>query len=116
MGLPLYGKGKVVADTTNNGLYEIPVRPARGGGYTYLKDSLINKQGFVRHWDNISQAPYLFNKEKKIFITYDDEESIKIKCDYIRRYGLAGVMFWEYFSDKKLYLLEVLAREFGYGG
>lgn len=114
MGIGFYGKGKVVAGTGNNGLYEIPVRRAYGGGYTYLKDSLVNKKGYVRHWDKESKAPYLFNEQGKIFITYDDEESVKEKCNYIKKYNLAGAMFWEYFSDKKLYLLAVLNREFGY--
>lgn len=114
LGIGFYGKGKVVASTDNHGLYQIPVRPMFGGGYTFLKDSLINKKGFVRYYDAPSGAPYLFNAEKKIFITYDDEESVKRKCDFIKKNKLAGAMFWEYFSDKKLYLLNVLAEEFGY--
>lgn len=114
MGIGFYGKGKVVKSTDNHGLYQIPVRPMWGGGFTYLKDSLVNKKGFVRYWDNESGAPYLFNADKKIIIVYDDEESVKEKCDYIKKYQLAGAMFWEYFSDKKLYLLKVLDKGFGY--
>lgn len=114
MGLAFYSKGKVVKDADNNGLYQIPVRPMWGGGYTFLKDSLVDKKGFVRYWDDASKAPYLFNAEKKVFITYDDEESVKLKCDYVKERGLAGVMFWEYFSDSKLYLLKTINEEFGY--
>jgi chitinase len=114
MGIAFYGKGTIVKSTENNGLYQIPVKPVRGGGYTYLKDSVINKNGFVRYWDNASKAPYLFNADKKIFITYDDEESVKDKCDYIKKHKLAGAMFWEYSSDKKLYLLKVIDATFGY--
>lgn len=114
MGICFYGKGAVVIDTTNHGLYRIRIRPAFGGGYTHIKDSLVNQKGFVRYWDKDSQAPYLFNAEKKMLITYDDEQSVKLKCDYIRKYHLGGAMFWEYFSDRKLYLLNELASEFGY--
>jgi chitinase len=114
MGLGFYGKGKIVDSADNNGLYQLPVRGGSGGGYTYLKDSLVKKKGYVRYWDEESQAPYLFNNESKHFITYDDEESIKLKCDYIKEYGLAGAMFWTYFSDPKLYLLQVLNQELGY--
>ena len=114
IGIAFYGKGKVVESTANNGLYQIPVKGVRGGGYTYLKDSVVNQTGFVRYWDDESKAPYLFNADKKIFITYDDEQSVKVKCDYVKKYKLAGVMFWEYSSDKKLYLLKVINEQFGY--
>ncbi len=49
-----------------------------------------------------------------MFITYDDEKSIKEKCQYIKKNNLAGAMFWEYDDDKKEYLLDVIAREFNY--
>jgi chitinase len=114
MGIPFYGKGKVVESDANHGLYQVPVRPARGGGYTFLKDSLVNQKGFVRYWDDVSKAPYLFNAGKKTIIVYDDETSVKDKCGYIKKYKLGGAMFWTYFSDKKLYLLQVLDKEFGY--
>jgi chitinase len=114
MGLPFYGKGKTVESSENNGLYQIPEGRFRGGGYTYLKDSLVDRNGFVRYWDEASRAPYLFNADKKALIVYDDERSVKIKCDYIKKHKLAGAMFWEYFSDKKLYLLKTLNEAFGY--
>lgn len=114
MGIGFYGKGKVVESTDNNGLYQIPISTKSGGGYSFIKDSLLNKKGYVRYWDEESKAPYLFNKKEKHFITYDDEESVKLKCDYIQEHGLAGAMFWTYFSDPKLYLLKVLNKEFNY--
>lgn len=114
LGIGFYGKGQIVASAENHGLYQIPVRPMFGGGYTYLKDSLVNQKGFVRYWDAQSNAPFLFNAEKKIFITYDDEQSVQDKCDYVRKNKLAGMMFWEYFSDEKLYLLKLMATQFGY--
>jgi chitinase len=114
MGIAFYGKGKVVAGTDNNGLYQIPVKRTRAGGFTYIKDSLVNQKGFVRYWDDESKAPYLFNADQKIFITYDDEQSVKEKCKYIKKHKLAGAMFWEYFSDPKHYLLKVIDENFGY--
>ncbi len=114
MGMAFYGKGWQMATTENNGLYSKAVGPARGGGFTKIKDSLENKNGFVRYWDEAAQAPYLFNAGKKIFISYDDETSIKMKCAYVKDHHLGGAMFWEYSSDKKEYLLKVIAHEFGY--
>jgi len=114
IGLAFYGKGWEMESTENNGLYRKALKSSRGGGFTYLKDSLINKNGFKEYWDGAARAPYLFNSEKKIFITYDNERSVKDKCKYVKKYDLAGVMFWEYNSDKKKYLLKVIADKFKY--
>ena len=114
IGVAFYGKGWQTLNDSNHGLYQRAIAPARGGGFTFLKDSVINKNGFTRYWDTLATAPYLFNSEKKIFISYDDEESVKQKCEYVKQHHLAGAMFWEYASDNKEYLLKVMAEEFGY--
>lgn len=114
MGIAFYGKGKQVLSSDKNGLFQKTVKPAFGGGFTYINDSLVNQNGFVRYWDKKANAPYLFNADKKIFISYDDEQSVKNKCNYVKKYHLAGVMFWEYASDKKEYLLKVIASKFKY--
>ena len=46
-----------------------------------------------------------------MFISYDDPESLSLKCRYMRERGLAGVMFWEYYSDPTGALLRTLDRE-----
>ncbi len=114
MGIAFYGKAWQMQSDDNNGLFRKPEKFVRGGGFTYLKDSLIGKTGYVRYWDDKAGAPYLFNKEKKIFITYDDEKSVKDKCKYVKDHDLGGVMFWEYNSDKKEYLLKTIADKFNY--
>ena len=114
IGIAFYGKGWQMESAENNGLYRKAVKPARGGGFTYLKDSLVNKNGYKQYWDAKAKAPYLFNPDKKIFISYDDERSVKNKCKYVKRYHLAGAMFWEYNSDKKEYLLKIIADKFKY--
>lgn len=101
----------IVKSTDNHGLYQIPVKPYFAGGFTQLKDNVIGKNGFVRYWDKESKAPYLFNEAQKAFITYDDEESVADKYKYVKKQHLAGVMFWEYFSDPKGYLLDVINKE-----
>ena len=114
IGMGFYGKGWEMQTTDNNGLYRRAKAGARGGGFDYLKDSLENKKGFIKYWDDVAKAPYLFNPQTKVFITYDDEKSIKEKCKYIKKNNLAGAMFWEYGQDKKEYLLDVMAKEFKY--
>jgi chitinase len=114
IGVAFYGKGWQMESTDNNGLYRKALKSARGGGFTYLKDSLVNKNGYREYWDAKAKAPYLFNADKKIFISYDNERSVKEKCKYVKQHHLAGAMFWEYNSDKKEYLLKVIADKFKY--
>lgn len=116
IGMAFYGKGWEMETTGNNGLYRKALKSARGGGFSYLKDSLVGKNGYKEYWDASAKAPYLFNAEKKIFISYDNERSVKEKCKYVKRHQLAGAMFWEYNGDKKRYLLKVIADKFKYVG
>jgi chitinase len=114
IGMAFYGKGWQMESTDNNGLYRKALKSARGGGFTYLKDSLVNKNGYKEYWDAAAKAPYLFSAEKKIFISYDNERSVKAKCKYVKQHHLGGAMFWEYNSDKKEYLLKIIADKFKY--
>ncbi|MGM1045528.1 MAG: glycoside hydrolase family 18 protein [Bacillota bacterium] len=77
-----------------------------GPAYTELAADYINKNGYIRYWDEEACAPYLFNGSS--FISYDDEESIQCKCEYVKAKGLAGIMFWEYSCDKTHRLLSAL--------
>ena len=111
MGLAFYGHSHWVANATHNGLGMKTNGPARGGGYTYIKDSLeLTGRGFKRYRDRSAAAPYLFNPSTKQFVTYEDEWSIRKKCSYVKQKGLAGVMFWEYTEDQKEYLLNVVNK------
>ena len=109
MGAAFYGRGWTMPDGDNNGLNRKALKGARGGGFTRLKDSLM-QQGYVRHWDKRARAPYLFHPVNNIFISYDDERSIRAKCRYVKKHRLAGIMFWEYASDPKGYLLEAIRK------
>lgn len=77
-----------------------------GPDFTALTSEYIGKNGFVRYWDEEARAPYLFNGSS--FISYDDEESIRHKCDYVKANGLAGLMFWEFGCDRTRRLLNAI--------
>ena len=83
-----------------------------GGGFTRIKDSLENQKGFVKYWDEAARAPYLFHPGDRVFVTYDDEQSVKEKCLYAKENGMGGVMFWEYMADPKEYLLDAINEAF----
>jgi GH18 family chitinase len=63
--------------------------------YSLLED--MNK--FDKYWDSAAQVPYLIKKDKSSFVSYDDEESIRLKAEYIMEKKVAGVIIWEITGD-----------------
>ena len=91
----------------NNGLFAFAGEGSDyGPGYTKLCSDYVNKNGYTRYWDDDAKAPYLFNGNN--FITYDDEESLVCKCDYVKDAGIAGIMIWEYSYDEEHKLVKVM--------
>jgi chitinase len=82
----------------------------RGGLHRVYR--MADKNGYKRYWDKEGQAPYLFNASEKIKITYEDTRSLKAKCDYIINNRLAGIMYWDYFSDPGKILLHTINQSF----
>ncbi|MER2494097.1 glycosyl hydrolase family 18 protein [Catenovulum sediminis] len=54
---------------------------------------------YQRFYDEVAVAPWLWNDEKKVFISIEDEESMATKVDYVIDNGLGGIMFWELAGD-----------------
>lgn len=101
LGLPFYGRGWADCKPVDNGLYQPAVGKHSFISYDELVAKYINKNGFVRYWDDDAKAPYLWNPDNRTFISYADTESFDPKLDYVKQKGLAGVMFWEYIYDLK---------------
>jgi chitinase len=113
LGVPFYGRAWVVETAEGEGLYRPGKAPAErlDTKYGALSTALVNRDGFVRRWDAGAQAPYLWNGDRRVFVSYEDPESLRIKARYVAQKGLAGVMFWEYGADPTGALLDVLHRE-----
>ena len=45
--------------------------------FAFLFFLSITTVDLAAYWDDEAQAPYMYNAEKKMFMTYDDEESIQ---------------------------------------
>lgn len=54
---------------------------------------------YVRHYDSVSEAPWLWNAQKNVFISTEDEESMDAKVQYVIDQGVGGIMFWELAGD-----------------
>src|SRR5215207_4769669 len=107
-GVPFYGRGFTGVQPQHNGRNQRYERFEAEHSYAELVDRFIDKQGFVRHWDDRAEAPYLWNAATRTFITYDDPRSIAIKADYVTATRLGGMMFWELSQDPDGELLDVI--------
>ncbi len=114
VGVPFYGRGWVVADAKDDGLFQRPARnPPRGlspGFEVAYRDIPAKLPGAVRHWNEKAKSPYLFDPARKIFFGYDDAESLRLKAEYVRAHRLGGLMIWELSQDdSKGTLIQALA-------
>jgi chitinase len=72
--------------------------------------------GFTRFWDDKAKVPYLISKEWKTFVSYDDEESVALKAQYVLDRNGGGAIIWEvtgdYMPDGRTPLLDAISDKF----
>lgn len=66
-------------------------------GFVKQNTGLGTANGWTRHWDDEAKVPYLTNG--KYFLSYDDEQSIQIKSEYIVDNQLGGAIVWTVYGD-----------------
>lgn len=107
LGAAFYSRKWEQIQDRNHGLLQIA---KTGGGYgpDYgdLVQDYVNNHGFTRYWDEEAQAPFLF--DGSTFLSYDDEASIRCKCDYVKSQGYGGIFYWEHKCDPTGTLLAVM--------
>ncbi|MFI6038420.1 chitinase C-terminal domain-containing protein [Streptomyces sp. NPDC051315] len=54
---------------------------------------------YTRKYDSTLVAPWLWNAEKKVFLSTEDEQSVNAKADYVVDQGIGGTMVWELAGD-----------------
>lgn len=67
--------------------------------YSVMLDEYPVSNTMIEYFDEECGVPYRYDKTTKVFFSYDNERSIKLKCDYINTLGLAGIMYWQYGQD-----------------
>ncbi|MGE5415653.1 MAG: glycosyl hydrolase family 18 protein [Acidobacteriota bacterium] len=111
LGTPYYSRGwqGVNAATGSNGLYaqatgaaigtwDNPQSP--GGQYPYFKmKDLENTAGYVKYRDAYTKTPYLYNASQGLMFSYEDEQSLTARCDYLLQNGYGGMIVWEISGD-----------------
>ena len=108
LGVPFYGHVWGEVADREHGLYQ----PGKAAPEGYAPYSVVSSEttgsGYVRYWDPVARVPYLYNADKRLFVSYEDAESLAAKCGYVREHGLDGVMFWDYSGDPSGTLLKAL--------
>ncbi|WP_164016927.1 glycosyl hydrolase family 18 protein [Pyxidicoccus trucidator] len=111
LGVPFYGRGWGSVPNVNNGLFQSGV-PTKGtwddgssgltGVFDY-KDIKVNYEragsGYTKFFHPESKQAYVYSPSSRVWIAYDDAQSMGAKSDYILSKGLGGAMFWELSGD-----------------
>ncbi len=110
VGAAFYGKSWKGVRPEHNGRNQPYEQYGRTYAYSELARDFIDRQGFVRYWDETARAPYLWHADSAMFVSYDDPASLAEKARYVRRHRLGGVMYWEHSHDPDEVLLDALYR------
>ncbi|CAJ0959272.1 unnamed protein product, partial [Mesorhabditis belari] len=99
IGIGPYGRGWTLANPNNiqpgsTGNSPAPALPysQQAGIATYYEICEMLAQGGKRYWHSEHQVPWLVYQNQ--WWSYDDAESVKNKCDYIKANGFGGAMVW----------------------
>jgi chitinase len=113
IGAAFYGRAWQGVPPENHGLYQENTGVWIGWApYSDIRAKYEGKNGFVRYWDPVAKAPFLYNAEDSLFISYEDTVSVKLKTEYAINNGLGGIMFWELRLDTdKNGLLDAIYEE-----
>jgi len=121
LGAAFYGRGWQGTENFNGQLPSADLVSKQGAqfgtgenGYFMFWDLVKNygeKQGYQYKYDQEAHAPFLWNEEKKVFISFEDARSIKAKVDWAKNANLGGVFSWELSGDPSGELVEVMYKE-----
>ena len=110
IGAAFYGRKWKNVEAVNSGLF---CKGTGVGSVAFRQIPPLLKSGkYIRSWDSSALSPTLYNPQDKIFLSYEDMQSVKRKVDYIFIHDLGGIMYWEYFSDYDYMLSKSIKEEF----
>lgn len=108
MGVPFYGYIYKAVANVNNGFNQT-YSGASSISYKNVAANYLNAAGYNKFYDTNAKVPWLFNGST--FISYENEQSMAEKANYIKISGLSGVMIWELSQDQNNILLNSLYQQ-----
>ena len=125
LGIPAYAIAYGGVDSQNKGLFQ-PSIPAQTPTYDDMGEGLLRystvirlkQQGFKAYDlinNNSVNGAWLYNADKRQFVSYDNLRVVANKVDYVIKNNLAGVMIWRIgqdvsFDDKESLLKTIFER------
>lgn len=95
-GIPFYVRMGDVVGTPSNVL-GASLTNGISLSFTNFVATHYQKNGFQEYFDSVSQVYYSTNSTR--FASYDNPDSIRLKCEWAVANQVAGVMFWDYGHD-----------------
>lgn len=92
----------------------VPGSGVKGAGGNHSYDKVLGllankKSGYKKYWDDKAKAAYLYNGD--IFMSYEDEEALAYKAEYVKDKNMYGMMYWEYGQDGTHTLTRFIRRQ-----
>lgn len=113
VGAPYYSRGWSEVDTSSGkdglfakaskgykGSWDSPQSPAGQVPWFQLKE-MENKNGWKKYFDEKAKVPYLYNENLKSMLSYEDENSLKERCNFVNKNNYGGMIIWEISGDDK---------------
>lgn len=98
IGMPLYGRAFQNTAGPGHHYQGIGEGTWEQGVHDYKKLPL---EGAHEHHDDAIVASWCYNPRSRTMVTYDTPRVVRTKADFVRHYGLGGVMWWESSADKE---------------
>ena len=113
IGAAMYSRGWDGVGKENHGL----LQKANPGGnisleYPKLLHEVIENEEYEVFFDDEAKVPWAYSKNKKEFVSFDNKESVKYKCKYVKNNNLKGIMFWRYCDWSENDLIDAMYEEF----
>lgn len=118
MGVPYYTRGWTNVSGGSNGLHGSSNTPASGNENVWgdfdkgnnevpaganplwhVLNLMKNDANYKKYWDPVGRVPYVWNDVTKTFLTFEDEQSIQERINYVEDNNLGGVLIWVMHGD-----------------
>lgn len=98
LGIPLYGRKFEGVETPMIG-ESFDKSKVKDEGILEYKTIIKTFKNEHEHFDYRKVGVSRYDPESKVFITFDNPHSVKVKAQYIKLHGLGGGMFWDTAGD-----------------